>query len=95
MAKCMKATKGTTVLYVLPNGRRKGETRPAMVVNGPFPEGMVNLQVFFDHANDLPRSGGELEVEEGEILNGNPTSVHFAEPGEDGKLKPGTWHFKE
>ena len=81
MAKCMKATKGTTVLYVLPEGERKGETRPAMVVNGPFPEGRVNLQVFLDRANDK----GDLDA--------NPTSVDFAAPGEDGKFEPGTWHF--
>jgi hypothetical protein len=79
-------TPGRIVHYVLPDGRSKGEHRPAVIVRtwtGHSPD-MVNLQVFTDGLNDFevdkPGSSGILWA----------TSVHYSETKE-----PNTWHWIE
>ena len=74
---------GRIVHYVLPDGRSKGEHRPAIIVRiwdeYPKPESMCQLQVFTDGNNDeLPN-----------VLWA--TSVH-----QDAETKaPRTWHWPE
>lgn len=44
---------GRIVHYVLPDGRSKGEVRPAIIIR-VWSQTCVNLQVFIDHTNDYP-----------------------------------------
>lgn len=75
-------TEGRMVHYVLPDGIRKGEHRPAVIVKvWDHSHGTSNLQVFTDGHNDAD-SG----------LNGLvwKTSIMYSKGKE-----PGTWHFIE
>lgn len=77
-------TEGRIVHYVLPDGKSRGASRPAIVVNS-WPDvnpelrtkGYCNLMVFVDGDNDY----------EGKSLIW-ATSKTFSENGE-----PGTWHW--
>lgn len=78
-------TAGRNVHYVLPDGRSKGEHRPAIVVKlcppeWNYPDGAVQLQVFVDGTNDYPDAAGSLWR----------TSVLYSEGKE-----AGTWHWIE
>lgn len=79
-------TEGKIVHYVLPDGRSKGEIRPAIVVRvwrnvSPdlIAKGYSNLQVFIDGTNDYP------EIESNIVW---ATSKIYSENHE-----PGTWHW--
>lgn len=74
---------GRIVHYVLPDGIRKGEHRPAIVVrvwDTTQGTGMSNLQVFIDGNNDQEQQGSARWV----------GSVHY-----DANKAPGTWHWIE
>ncbi|ACC81153.1 hypothetical protein [Nostoc punctiforme] len=78
-------TEGTHVLYVLPDGRNKGEIRPAIIVKlwrdvSPelIAQGYSNLIVFIDGTNDYPDADGHTVW---------ATSKVYSEDKE-----PGTWH---
>lgn len=75
-------TEGRIVHYVLPDGRSKGEHRPAIVVKVWNKEiGYVNLQVFTDFSNDgVPYESGQYWA----------TSVNYSEDPQ-----PRTWHWIE
>jgi len=76
-------TIGTQVLYVLPTGPSKGQDRPAIVVNdlsSTVGDGVVNLQVFIDGANDAPYDPAIKWV----------TYVSY---DNSTNKAPGTWHF--
>ncbi len=82
---------GSIVQYVLgadgPGSRRLGEVRPAIVVRvwEGSTEGLVQLQVFLDGANDDPIDGAGLTWR---------SSVRYsAERDELGAYSPGTWHW--
>lgn len=73
----MSVKVGDKVLYVLPDGKSKGEERPAFVVKVWSPE-TVNLQVLTDGSNDDIQYSGLMKW---------VTSVT-----RDPDRKPGTWH---
>ena len=73
-------TEGRMVHYVLPDGVRKGEHRPAVIVKvWDHGHGTSNLQVFTDGMNDKTVNGLEWK-----------TSIMYSED-----KMPGTWHFIE
>ncbi|MGN6563420.1 MAG: hypothetical protein ACTHMU_12245 [Thermomicrobiales bacterium] len=79
-------TEGRMVHYVLPDGRGKGEHRPAVVVHvwRQYQEqmpGYSNLLVFTDAENDGFFTSEAVQWR---------TSVHYNAEG-----KPGTWHWIE
>lgn len=78
---------GRITHYVLPDGRNKGEHRPAIIVKtwGSLPHSAVNMQVFVDGLNDYP-------VDHAASFTGFlwKTSVPYSENKE-----PGTWHWIE
>jgi hypothetical protein len=78
-----KPTVGRIVHYVMPNGRSKGETRPAIVVRVWQPCGeampLVQLQVFTDGSNDGPEYASGLAWK---------TSVHY-----DSEGAPDSWRW--
>ena len=81
-----KPTIGRIVHYVLPNGRNRGEHRPAIIVKvwSDNPGGAVQLQVFTD-SDAQGLSNDEIP---------NPswrTSVMQDESAQ----KPGSWHWPE
>ena len=80
-------TEGCIVHYVLPDGRSKGEVRPAIVVRvwrdvSPdlIAQGYCNLQVFTDGTNDYPGHSPGITIW--------ATSKVYSENKE-----PGTWHW--
>lgn len=85
-------TIGRVVHYRLPE--RPGDTRerwrPAHVVNGPFPEGRVNLTVMLDGLNDA-RDAEEVELlnSAGVLYTHALLSVGSADEGE----APGCWRW--
>ncbi len=80
-------SEGRIVHYVLPDGRSKGECRPAIVVrvwrNGSYPpeNGLCQLQVFTDGSNDGDDYQGGIVW--------RTSIIHSHENG------PGTWHWPE
>lgn len=75
-------TEGRMVHYVLPDGIRKGEHRPAVIVKvWDYGHGTSNLQVFTDGRNDGDNDLNGVEWK---------TSIMYSE-----EPKPGTWHFIE
>jgi hypothetical protein len=73
-------TEGRMCHYVLPDGRNKGEHRPAIVVKvWSTTVGTSNLQVFTDGSNDGADVGTRWV-----------TSVVYSED-----KTPGTWHWIE
>ena len=92
---------GRIVHYVLPNGRSKGEHRPAIIVKvweSHRAQGTVNMQVFTDGENDGLEHHSSVRVpgnDEPIALRKSAntvwgTSVHYSETKE-----PGTWHWPE
>jgi hypothetical protein len=71
---------GCMVHYVMPDGPRAGEVRPAMVIRG-LPNAAANLQIFLDGPNDAPGS---------HVM---PTSVWMGTVAYDPLGAPGTWHW--
>lgn len=78
-------TEGRIVHFVLPDGRSKGQHRPAIVVK-VWSDECVNLTVFTDHANDYDNT----ENPNGELGVMWATSVNF-----DENKSEGTWHWIE
>src|SRR5260221_644908 len=79
-------TEGRIVHYVLPDGRSKGEHRPAIIVkvwDAHRAQGTVNMQVFTDGSNDYLGKGQDGTW----CFSLWKTSVHYSE-----EPKPGTWH---
>lgn len=75
-------TEGRMVHYVLPDGIRAGEHRPAVIVKvWDHGQGTSNLQVFTDGRND-----GHSDMDGLTWV----TSVVYSED-----KTPGTWHFIE
>ncbi|MDT7040867.1 hypothetical protein [Candidatus Nitronereus thalassa] len=69
---------GRIVRYVLPEGRNKGQHRPAIIVKvWDAPTSMVNLDVFMDGLNDEQQHPVQWRH-----------SVHF-----DMQRTPGSWHW--
>lgn len=91
-------TEGRIVHYVLESGRSKGDHRPAIVVRDWKQEnGLVQLQVFTDGANDEFTNFVFVTDDKRDIATGDQssnvvwrTSVHYSEAKE-----PGTWHWPE
>ena len=78
---------GQIVHYVLPDGRSRGQHRPAIVVRVNNREnGSVNMQVFTDGSNDYLGYGSSGDW----FPTLWKTSVHYSEDKE-----PGTWHWIE
>ena len=85
-------TEGRIVHYVLPDGRSKGEHRPAIVVkvwrvgeaSYPPENGVSNLQVFTDFSNDYD---GDHPGHTGQFW---ATSVEY-----NAEKELGTWHWIE
>ena len=71
---------GDLVLYVLPDGKSAGQSRPAFVVQA-WSGGYYNLQVFVDGTNDYPDYTGAVwatSVRFSPIAE--PRTFHYAEP---------------
>lgn len=81
--KAMKGlTEGRIVHYVIPDGPKGGEHRPAMIVRiWDAHTGYVNLQVFFDGTNDGHAAQQPEWV----------TSVSYSKD----TTQPRTWHWIE
>lgn len=72
---------GEIVHFVLPEGPRRGECRPAMLIREQDPEnGIVVLSIFTDGLADDPRFGA------------GPTRTVVNHCGE---ARPGTWHRRD
>ncbi|HYE07691.1 MAG TPA: hypothetical protein VEL07_19385 [Planctomycetota bacterium] len=92
-------TVGRTVLFVLPNGRRRGEIRPATVVrvNGEGEYQTCNLRVITDGPND--ENALVASSPDGESISlpyREPDwrgSVAYHQHAEGEAPKPGTWHW--
>jgi hypothetical protein len=79
----VKVKEGDQVMYVLPNGRSAGESRPAFVVRAWNGGPGANLMVLTDCTNDFltgPGATGLLWA----------TSVPYS-----AEKRPGTWHWPE
>jgi hypothetical protein len=76
-----KPSIGRIVHYVLPDGRSKGEHRPAIIVK-VWEDNSVQLTVFTDWSNDYVHHQGLAWA----------TSVLYADSSEN---KPGTYHWPE
>lgn len=80
---------GRIVHYVLPEGPRRGEIRPAVIVrvftgvDAPINPGMCNLQVLLDGGNDGLEGGLGGVVWKGSVLHSAATEAPVA----------GTWHW--
>ena len=71
-------TEGRIVHYVLPEGRSKGQHRPAMVVRVWWGTA-VNLQVFVDGSNDGYASGMTWRTSVHYDPDGAPDTWHWIE----------------
>lgn len=78
-----KISVGRIVTYVLPDGKNKGERRPAIVVR-VWSETTVNLQVFTDGDGNPENNDGLPSV-----------LWQTSRQHDEENRSPGTWHWPE